>query len=330
MSVAVSNGSTVGIGVVLHTRHFIRAGTEGSDLSGFFEQVVVAEQSGFDQVWIGDMPHIGMEDRAHADPIAVLGAMAALTTTLQIGVVPLVAPLRNPVVLAQSLATLDRIAGGRLLLGMSIGSAGRWGASAELEFGASDATFKQRAGRLSESVGILRELWTATEPVGHEGRYYGFPPISIQPQPMHRRAIPIYLTGAMEPALRRVARIGDGWFTSSQSLELFRQRKDAVDAYAQEYGRDPADIGVALQAAVHLDEDGDRARHDGAAGLPGYASNQPLSEVSMFFGSPAEVAATIRELADMGMRYVVARLVSNDIAAQGKLVKQVRALLANG
>lgn len=320
----------VGFGVVLHTRHFIREGTEDSDLSGYFAQVTEAERSGFDQVWIGDMPHIGMEDRAHADPIAVLGAMAALTTTLQIGVVPLVAPLRNPVMLAQSLATLDRISGGRLLLGMSIGSAGRWGASAELEFDASSATFHERAGRLTESVAILRKLWTANEPVAHEGRYYQFEPLSIQPQPMHKRAIPIYLTGTLEPALRRVARIGDGWFTSSQSVDLFRERRAEVDGYAREYGRDPGEIGVALQAAVHLDEDGDRARQDGAAGLPDYTSNQPLSDVSMFFGSPTEVAANVRELAGMGIRYVVARLVSNDLARQGALIQQVKAELAKG
>jgi alkanesulfonate monooxygenase SsuD/methylene tetrahydromethanopterin reductase-like flavin-dependent oxidoreductase (luciferase family) len=319
----------VGFGVVLHTRHFIRQGTEDSDLSGFFAQVREAESAGFDQVWIGDMPHIGMEDRAHADPFPVLGAMAALTTTLQIGVVPLVAPLRNPVMLAQSLATLDRIAAGRLLLGLSIGSSGRWAGSAELEFDASDATFHERAGRLSETVGILRDLWTATEPAGHEGRYYSYEPLAIQPQPMHRRAIPIYLAGTAEPALKRVARIGDGWFTSSPSVDLFRERKKMVDDFAAGYGRDPREIGVALQAAFHLDEDGDRARQEGAASLPGYTSNQPLSELSMFFGSPAEVAANVRELAGMGVRYVVARLVSNDLARQGALIQQVKALLAN-
>ena len=101
------------LGVVLHTPHFIRAGTEDHYLSGFIAQVVEAERAGFDQVWIGDMPHIGMEDRARADAIAVLGAMAAVTLTLKIGVVPLVASLRNPVMLAQSLATVDRLAGGR-------------------------------------------------------------------------------------------------------------------------------------------------------------------------------------------------------------------------
>ena len=88
--------SPVEFGVVLHTRHFIRAGTEDHDLWGIIAQVVEAERAGFDQVWIGDMPHIGMEDRARADPIAVLGGMAAVTSTLKIGVVRLVASLRNP------------------------------------------------------------------------------------------------------------------------------------------------------------------------------------------------------------------------------------------
>ena len=318
----------VEFGVVLHTRHFIRDGTEGHDLSGFLDQVVEAERSGFDQVWIGDMPHIGMEDRAHADPIAVLGAIAAKTTTIKIGVVPLVAPLRNPGMLAQSRATVDRLAGGRLVLGMSIGSANRWAVSAELEFDASDATFHQRAGRLSEAIEVMRKLWTAVEPVGHEGRYYRFPPLTIQPRPMHNRQIPIYLTGTEEPAMRRVARRADGWFTSSPSVALFRERKAKLDAMAREFGRDPAQIGVALQAAFHLDDDGDRARQDGAASLPGYTSNQPLSEVSMFFGSPQEVAANVRALATDGLCYVVARLVSNDLSSQGALIQRTKALLS--
>jgi alkanesulfonate monooxygenase SsuD/methylene tetrahydromethanopterin reductase-like flavin-dependent oxidoreductase (luciferase family) len=144
---------------------------------------------------------------------------------------------------------------------------------------------------------------------------------------MHKRSISIYLTGTAEPALKRVARLGDGWFTSSQSIDLFRERKAHVDALAREVGRDPADISVALQAAFHLDDDGDRARQDGAASLPGYTSNQLLSDVSMFFGSPEEVAANVRLLAADGLRSVAARLVSNDIARQGALIRQVKALL---
>ena len=173
---------------------------------------------------------------------------------------------------------------------MSVGSAGRWAASAELEFDASDATFHQRAGRLSEAIDVLRKLWTANEPVGYDGRYYRFPPLSIQPQPMHKRSIPIYLTGTAEPALKRVACLGDGRFTSSQSIDLLHKRKAHVDAVAREAGRDPAEIGMALQAAFHLDDDGDRARQDGAGSLPGYTSNQLLSDVSMFFGSPQTFA----------------------------------------
>jgi alkanesulfonate monooxygenase SsuD/methylene tetrahydromethanopterin reductase-like flavin-dependent oxidoreductase (luciferase family) len=212
---------------------------------------------------------------------------------------------------------------------MSIGSAGRWAASAELEFDASDATFHQRAGRLAEAIDVMRQLWTADEPDGYDGRYYQFPPLSIQPQPMHKRRIPIYLAGTAEPALKRIARLADGWFTSSQSVALFQERKAVVDNLARGFGRDPAEIGVALQTAFHLDDDGDRARRDGAASLPGYTSSQPLSDVSMFFGSPAEVAANVRALAGDGLRSVVARLVSNDLARQGELIQQVRAILAN-
>ncbi len=320
--------SNVEFGVVLHTRHYIRDGSEDTDFEGFFQEVEGAERAGFDHVWIGDMPHIGMEDRAHGDALTTLAAMAARTRTLKVGVVPLVAALRNPVVLAQALATLDRIASGRLVLGMSIGSAGRWGASAELEFDASDAVFNQRAGRLSECIEVMRRLWTAEEPFAFDGKYYHFQALAIQPRPMHKRAIPIYLTGVAEPAMRRVARLADGWFTTFKTLDEFTERKAVMDGLIRGYGRDPSEVDIALQVAFHLDEDGDRARERGAASIAGYTSNQPLSEISPFFGSPEEVANNIRPLLDLNLKAIVARLVSNDLASQGKLIGQLREHLA--
>jgi alkanesulfonate monooxygenase SsuD/methylene tetrahydromethanopterin reductase-like flavin-dependent oxidoreductase (luciferase family) len=240
----------------------------------------------------------------------------------------LVASLRNPLLLAQALATLDRIASGRLLLAMSVGSAGRWAASAEVEFDASDAVFHQRAGRLGECIAIMRRLWTADEPFAYEGKYYKFRELSIQPRPMHKRSIPIFLAGIVEPAQRRIARIADGWLTSVRSIDGFMEQRDQIDAYARECGRDPSEISVALRVAFHLDDDGDRARAMGSASVQTSASNRSLSDVSPCFGSPEEVARNIRPLLDRGLVSVTGRLVTDDLMDQERLIGELKQHLA--
>src|SRR5262245_12977683 len=113
--------SPIEIGLLLHTRHMIREDGEGSLVRELWETAARAEEMGFDHLWVGDSPRLSMQDRAHADCLTVAAALAARTNKIKIGMVPLILAMRNPVLTAHSLATLDVISGGRTIVGVSSG-----------------------------------------------------------------------------------------------------------------------------------------------------------------------------------------------------------------
>src|ERR1041385_2595405 len=176
----------VEFGLLLHTRHWIRAERAPADLDEFWRAAEDAESAGFDHLWVGDSPRIARMDRAHADCLTVMAALAAKTKQIKIGVVPLIAGLRNPVLLAHSLATLDVISSGRIIIGVSAGPQYKF---AEQEFEACGVPFNQRAGRLEEAIQLMRRLW-AEESVSFQGKYYRLNDIGIQPRPV--QTIPIW------------------------------------------------------------------------------------------------------------------------------------------
>ena len=314
---AVKN-SNVEFGLLLHTRHLVRGDHSAAALDEFWETARRAEAAGFDHLWVGDSPRISLLDRAHADCLTVMAALAAKTSKIRIGTVPLIAALRNPVLLAHSLATLDVISSGRVLFGVSVAPQYK---HAEREFEACGVPFKQRAGRLNESIQVMRRLWTE-ESFSFDGNYYRFPEIGIQPKPV-QRPIPIFIAaGDNENALKRVARLGDGWFTVAQTLEKYAARRKKIEGFAREAGRKVKDIPSALFATFHLQEDAEKAEQEGWVLAESYY-RQPRSalyHLSPFFGTPEECARRLQGYIDAGLTSVVARFVSPDVAGQTRLL----------
>jgi probable F420-dependent oxidoreductase len=163
----------------------------------------LAEDSGFDSIWASD--HV-LTPREHerygnaADIIVTLSYMAAITKRVELGTGVLLLPMRNPLVIAKQFATLDVFSGGRTILGVGVG----W---LEEEFRFMNADFGQRGKRMDEYIEILRKLWTEDDPV-HEGTY-SFNGVISNPKPT--RVPPIYIGGESDAAIKRAARIGDGW-----------------------------------------------------------------------------------------------------------------------
>ena len=110
----------VEFGLLLHTRHLVRGEHGPSAVEELWGAARQAEAAGVDHLWVGDSPRLSLLDRAHADCLTIMAALAAKTSKIRIGVVPLIAALRNPVLLAHSLATLDVISSGRVLFGVSV------------------------------------------------------------------------------------------------------------------------------------------------------------------------------------------------------------------
>jgi len=296
----------------------MRENTGRSDLEEFWRNASRAEEMGFAHLWVGDSPRLSFLDRAHADCLTVMAALAAKTNQVRIGVVPLVPALRNPVLLAHQLATLDVISEGRTLIGVSVGPQYRY---AEREFEACGVPFHEKAGRLSESIRLMRRLWTE-ESFVFEGRYYRFAEIGIQPKPI-QRPIPIWIAAAdNEKALRRVARLGDGWFTVAHTADQFVLRRKKVDAYAREYGRANKVTASALFASFHLGASGDAAKEEGWDFAERYflQPRSSLKHLCAFFGSPEECAERLKGYVEAGLSAIVARIVAPSPEEQMRLL----------
>ncbi len=306
------------LGLLLHTRHLIREGEILSKVGELWETAAFAEESGFDHLWVGDSPRLSMQDRAHADCITMMAALAARTRKIRIGMVPLILALRNPVLTAHSLATLDVISAGRTIVGVSPVHQYQF---AQREFDACGVPYEQRAGRLNESIQLLRRLWTEPS-FAFDGKYYRFEELGIEPKPI-QRPIPIWIAaGDNENALRRVARLGDGWFTVAPTFEKFFARRRKIEECAKEYDRDGEKIPSILFATFHLSTNDANADEEGWSLAEGYF-RQPrskLGHLSPFFGTPETIARKLQAYVDVGLTAIVARLVAADARTQIRLL----------
>ncbi|HEY1265843.1 MAG TPA: LLM class flavin-dependent oxidoreductase [Candidatus Binatia bacterium] len=307
----------VEFGLLLHTRHWIRTERLPADLEEFWHTAENAEKAGFDHLWVGDSPRIARMDRAHADCLTVMAALAAKTRKIKIGTVPLIAGLRNPVLLAHSLATLDVISSGRIIVGVSAGPQYKFAAQ---EFEACGVPFEQRAGRLDEAIQLMRRLW-AEESVCFNGKYLRLEEIGIQPRPLSK-SIPIWCAaGDNENALKRVARLGDGWFTVAPTPEIFAARRLRIERFARQLGQ-VRNLPSMLFATFHLHRKKGKAEEEGWNLAKSYY-RQPrgqLKHLSPFFGTPEQCADKLQQYLAAGLTGVVARFVAPDIEVQSRLL----------
>lgn len=172
-----------------------------------------AEDLGFDDVWVAD--HIAVPVGAPYPPsflleaLSTLSFVAAVTNRVGLGTSVLVLPLRQPVVIAKQLATLDVLSGGRLTLGLGAG----WLAE---EFGACNVPYRKRGDLMDEAIGVLRACW-ASSPASFSGPTVSFTDLKVQPLP--ERHIPLWIGGVSERALRRAVEQGDGWQGAFQTVD---------------------------------------------------------------------------------------------------------------
>jgi probable F420-dependent oxidoreductase len=164
-----------------------------------------AEELGFLDLWVSDhVVHPAAQDYPSPylfDPLITLTWAAATTERIGLGTSVLVVPMHNPLELANALASLDRLSGGRLTVAVGVG----WSAA---EYGALGYDFGNRGERLDEAIDLLRRAWSE-DPVSFHGQFTSFDDIRLLPKPA--RQIPIWIGGGSEPAYRRAAARGDGF-----------------------------------------------------------------------------------------------------------------------
>jgi probable F420-dependent oxidoreductase len=179
------------------------------------------------------------------EPFVLFGYLAGMTRRIELVNGVLVLPQRQAALVAKQAAEVDVLSGGRLRLGVGVG----WN---EVEYRALGADFHDRGRRIEEQIALLRALWT--EPVvDFTGRWHRVPEAGINPLPV-QRPIPVWLGGGAEPVLRRIARVGDGWFPQMMPDERARETLERLRGLVAEAGRDPAAIGIEARVETRYGE----------------------------------------------------------------------------
>jgi probable F420-dependent oxidoreductase len=249
------------------------ASSVGTDPSTALEICRHAEQVGFDSVWggehvirpskiaspypytdDGEMP--GEPETPIPDPLIWLAYVAAAAPTLKLGTCILIVPQRNPVVLAKELATLDHLSGGRVELGLGVG----W---LEEEFQALGVPWERRGARNDEYVAAMKALWAGPHAEYH-GEFVDFEPATCSPRPVNG-TIPILVGGDTPAAIRRAARIADGYFPGTTDPEKLGNLIRDLGSEVAKQGRRVEEVGVHAilgdfanpdQAAARMQEQG--------------------------------------------------------------------------
>ena len=241
----------VEIGVLIPTREVVMSGRpETAPLLTMAEH---AEAAGFDSVWIGD----SITARPRHEPLTLMAAIAARTQHVKIGSGVLLPALRNPVVLAHAVATLDRVAEGRIILGAGIAADTP---AIRAEFTAAGVPFERRVGRFLETLDMCRRLWTRDH-VSFSGKHFTLDDVTVEPKPHRPGGPPIWIGGSGPTALREAARF-DAWFPTGPSVEFFAENLPRVQAAAREAGRPAGAVAGAayVTLALHPNRSGAEAR----------------------------------------------------------------------
>ena len=175
------------------------------------------------------------------EPMVLFGWMAALTQRLEFVTGVIILPQRQTALVAKQAAELSVLSGGRFRLGVGVG----WNV---VEYEGLGQDFHTRGKRVEEQVTLLRDLW-AKPLVNFEGKFDRIPDAGLNPLPA--QPIPIWFGGDADVALRRSARLGDGWLPNSMSLSELRVRLDTLRNYLVEAGRDPQGYGIDFRISIN-------------------------------------------------------------------------------
>jgi probable F420-dependent oxidoreductase len=183
------------------------------------------------------------------DPWVALAYIAAGTERLRLGTQVFVLPLRHPIAVARTVVTLDRLSGGRVILGAGVG----W---LEEEFAAVGQSFHTRGRRTDEMIDVIRRLFRE-QAIEHHGEFFDFEAVRFEPKPLEPGGIPIEIGAASRTALERAGRLGDGWIEiGCRNFDELAERLGMVTAARTKAGRDqlPFEVSTGSTIVRGLDE----------------------------------------------------------------------------
>ena len=287
------------LGYLLPTREFVMAGRpQARPLIDLAED---AEKLGFDSVWAGD----SLLARPRQEPLALLAAVAGRLSKVDIGTAVLLPALRNPVLLAHQVATIDQISEGRLILGVGIATDVP---NIRAEFMAAGVPWEKRVGRMMEGFELCKALWSG-KPVDWSGRWT-VDKGTLGPTPYRPGGPPIWAAGANPASLERTARHFDGWLPNGSDPDKWGREWAQMQAMAKAAGRNSKALTGGMYLTVALDDDIARAniRLDNyMAQYYGQPAAAMRARQTCYAGSADGLAAYLSAYRNAGVQHIVLR-----------------------
>ena len=275
IAVLAQKGEATGFGIIAVTDHIV------------FPKSI---QSNYPGSSTGQYYAAGDSQGEYLEALALLSFLAGITSSAKLLTAVMVIPNRPPILTAKTLATIDVLSKGRVIVGCGVG----WMREEYEVLGS--PPFDKRGAVANEYIRAFRELWSSDAPT-FEGTYTRFANIEFAPKPVQKPHPPIWTGGESPAALRRAGQLADGWYPFTDNAhvalrtpEQFAEVATKVKRHAREAGRDPDSIALAYTASWYNDEE--------AARLPN-GERRPLT------GTPAQIADDIKRYADVGVRHMM-------------------------
>ncbi len=279
------------------------------------------EADGYDSVWVGD----SMFQKSRLEALTTLSAIAMRTERVRLGTAAIIAPMRNITWLALSWATLDRLAGGRTILGVCVGAEQpKPGLTGEFE--AAGVKMQTRGQVMTEQLDILRRLWSG-ERLDYDGTHHTLHGVQSELLPMQQPAPPLWIAsnphiGNLSPRRRarmaqRIVDHADGWMTCTASPEEFHHGWTEIQEVARVSGRDPSTLTPSYQMLCHIDHNRAKAQAIGVAFVNRYyhSAYGSLDEARWGhdpYGSADDCVQALQALAEAGCQHFIVRFAGDN------------------
>ena len=259
--------------------------------------VALATRLGYDSIWASD--HIEYP-LPMLDPLIQLAHASAHSRDLMFGTAVYLLPLRHPTPVAKEVATIDHVTGGRFIFGVGIGG------EFPNEYEACQVPMRERGARLTESIDVLRALWSGDR-VEYSGRHYSFPEIQMTPPPTRPGGPPIWCGGRSNAALDRIGRQADGWLSYLVTPDMYAKGLERIEQAALSANRKIEQFGSAHLIFLRIDDNPQRAFDDANAYLSKrYAMDfGRATEHYCAVGNPRQIAEQINEFHAAGVRHLI-------------------------
>ena len=276
----------------------------------------VAEELGFDSVWVSDRTVYPADlstrypDRfgpGQANPeaqnvleaVTTLSFLAGMVKSVRLGVSVLVLPFRNPVLNAKMLTTLDVLSGGRLIFGVGVG----WMPE---EFEAMGASYPDRGALTNEHIELFKALCTQ-DVTEYRGDHYQMSDMAFFPKPIQQPHPPIWVGGNTRAALWRAVSLGNGWHGLGLTPKEVAAKREALRQLCEQNGRSPAEVTVSLRATLGLGE----------------AKHTPNGERVPLTGTTRQIADDLRQYQEAGLEYMVLSVAGQDTASTVDTIRRL-------